>query len=223
MHWRDQRIPYPQYRRIRKRFPRYLPHWDLEEGTFFLTWRLHDALPASALATLRLETLELRQRLLEADLDPREKEAILAEFERRYDDHLDRGFGNCWLEREPVAELIAGNLEFHDGKLYHRVAWAVMPNHVHAVLRLIGSATLARVMHALKSYTAKEANAVLGRRGTFWQDDYFDRLIRSEEDLLTRVQYVVNNPAKGGLRNWKWVGLDEKELQNCRIFAKWMH
>lgn len=220
MHWKDQRIPHSRYDVIRKRFPRYLPHWELEQGTFFLTWRLYDSIPAAAREQLRLESLEMRQRLLESDLDPVEKELILRRFEERYDQWLDRGYGACWLEVPEVADLIEENLRFHDRKLYRIVAWVVMPNHVHAILRFLGNATLGRVMHSLKSYTSKEANRILGRTGTFWQADYFDRIVRSDEDLVRRVEYVAQNPAKAGLEGWRYVGVESGEVENCRVMLK---
>jgi putative DNA methylase len=49
------------------------------------------------------------------------------------------------------------------------------------------------------------ANRVLGRTGSFWQREYFDRLIRDENELERAVEYVVNNPAHAGLKDWTWV------------------
>ena len=80
-----------------------------------------------------------------------------------------------------------------------------MPNHVHVVIRAIGDQCLWRMVESWKSYTAKEANKVLGRRGRFWARDYFDRIVRNEEDLSRTIEYVLGNPEKAGLKGWKWV------------------
>jgi type I restriction enzyme M protein len=62
------------------------------------------------------------------------------------------------------------------------------------------------ILHSWKSFTAKEANKVLARTGAFWQPESFDHLIRDEQDFTHAVEYVLNNPAKAGLSDWKWVG-----------------
>jgi hypothetical protein len=41
----------------------------------------------------------------------------------------------------------------------------------------------------------------------FWQPEYYNHLIRDEEDLLHVIEYTLNNPAAPGLRNWRWVGV----------------
>jgi menaquinone-specific isochorismate synthase len=49
---------------------------------------------------------------------------------------------------------------------------------------------------------------LLGRTGQFWQREYYDHLVRSEEEFHRIVGYIAENPAKVGLKNWKWVGVD---------------
>ncbi len=39
----------------------------------------------------------------------------------------------------------------------------------------------------------------LGRRGTFWQAETFDHLVRNEEDWLDKFDYIHDNPVKAGL------------------------
>jgi REP element-mobilizing transposase RayT len=80
-----------------------------------------------------------------------------------------------------------------------------MPNHVHVVCRLLPGPELAKVLQSWKSCTARRANAILGRKGTFWQREYYDRLIRDEEEFERAVRHVVSNPERAGLKDWKWV------------------
>jgi len=60
-------------------------------------------------------------------------------------------------------------------------------------------------MHSLKSFTAKEANKLLARSGTFWQSETYDHIIRNEDDYFRTVEYVIMNPERAGLTNWQWV------------------
>jgi REP element-mobilizing transposase RayT len=65
---------------------------------------------------------------------------------------------------------------------------------------------LPKIVHSWKSFTAKEANRLIGRTGQFWQPEPYDHLIRDEVDLQRQVEYVLSNPVRAGLKNWKWVG-----------------
>jgi len=85
-----------------------------------------------------------------------------------------------------------------------------MPNHVHALLELKGSFELSSIMHSWKSYTAREANRILGRSGEFWQREYFDVLMTSSRQVDFCARYILNNPVKAGLCKevsaWPWSG-----------------
>ncbi len=48
-------------------------------------------------------------------------------------------------------------------------------------------------MQQLKSVSAHS----IGRR--VWQREYFDRILRSEEDVREKAEYIVNNPVRAGL------------------------
>ena len=73
-----------------------------------------------------------------------------------------------------------------------------MPNHVHVVLTLIDDHQLSQITHSWKSFTGKEINKRLGRKGMFWQKESFDHIVRSPESLERIEAYIRENPA--GLR-----------------------
>lgn len=80
-----------------------------------------------------------------------------------------------------------------------------MPNHVHVVARLLPGADLASILKTWKQFSSKTANRLLGQSGRFWQREYYDRLIRDEQEYRRAIRYVVENPLKAGLQNWPWV------------------
>jgi len=80
-----------------------------------------------------------------------------------------------------------------------------MPNHLHVGVGLFPGETLAALVHAWKSFSAKEANRILGTKGAFWQREYDDHLIRGQEELEHAIRYVEENPVKANLKHWKWV------------------
>ena len=167
----------------------------MDSGNYFVTFRLADSLPEAVLQQMR--------RRLSSKLENEERKRQLARAIERY---LDKGTGACHLKRAKVAALVAGAIQHQDGKSYRLIAWVVMPNHVHLVFRLLPGRKLASVIQALKSYTAHEANRLLGRTGTFWQREYFDHLIRNGQEFDRAIRYVLSNPEKAGVVHWKWVG-----------------
>lgn len=103
-----------------------------------------------------------------------------------------------------VAEEVLRSLLRDDGVRYRLLALAVMPNHVHVVFRL-DDAELDDVLRRWKGRSGYEANLILGRTGSFWQPDYFDVLIRNSRELHDTITYVLQNPLKGRLHEWRWV------------------
>jgi putative transposase len=77
-------------------------------------------------------------------------------------------------------------------------AAVIMPDHLHFVAALRQD-SLDRLLHSLKSYTAKKINALLKRQGVFWQPQYHDHAVREDEDLNEVVLYSLNNPVGAGL------------------------
>ena len=74
-----------------------------------------------------------------------------------------------------------------------------MPNHVHVLLSILPGHPLGTIVSSWKRFTAREANIVLGRKGDFWQGDYWDRFIRNEEHFSATESYIDLNPVKAGL------------------------
>lgn len=58
---------------------------------------------------------------------------------------------------------------------------------------------LSSIMHSLKSYTANQANELLGRSGPFWQKESYDHWVRDDDELERIVLYINANPVKAGL------------------------
>ena len=110
------------------------------------------------------------------------------------------------MKRDNIARIVPEALLHFDGQRYWLHAWSVMPNHVHVVMEPIADHKLSDILHSWKSFTAKAANKILRRKGEFWQPESYDHLIRDQEDFNHAVAYVLSNPIKAGLYDWKWVG-----------------
>jgi putative DNA methylase len=178
-----------------------LPHWERDEAAYFVTFRLFDSLPATVL--LRIKEV--------GRLDAQ----ISADYADRLDAYLDRGSGASFLKDPRVATLVVDALLHFDGLRYRLHAWCVMPNHVHVVFSSMPARTpalrLSKIVQSWKSYTAKEANRLLGRTGPFWQREYYDHLVRDEADFVRCIDYTINNSVKASLcerwEDWAASGL----------------
>jgi REP element-mobilizing transposase RayT len=196
----------PRFGEVRIRQRGRLPHWEKDSGLYFITFHLADSLPKPA-----LEKMMERHRILNAakhsgaHLLPNQKGMLAECTPARIEEYFDRGAGECFLRDPRIGELMANALRFWDGTRYRLVAWCVIPNHVHVICRLLPGQELSVVLQSWKSYTARRSNKTLGRGGAFWQREYYDRLIRNEDEFVRAVRYVVRNPEQAGLRDWKWV------------------
>ncbi|MGH7813493.1 MAG: REP-associated tyrosine transposase [Candidatus Binataceae bacterium] len=84
-----------------------------------------------------------------------------------------------------------------NGKTIELDAAVVMPDHVHAIFRLAGSAKLSEVLRQIKGLTARRINQSLGGTGSsLWLDESFDHIIRQEDEWQEKIEYIRNNPVK---------------------------
>jgi REP element-mobilizing transposase RayT len=184
-----------------------LPHWEYESGTYFVTFRLADSLPAQVVKKLDAE-LELISNRISDKTQPLtiyESRRLKLLHTFKIEKYLDAGSGICHLREPHVAEAVANALRHFDGKKYSLIAWCVMPNHVHVAFKIFPSGELAKIVHSWKSFTAKSANNLLGLSGTFWEREYYDHLVRDQEELGRVIRYVARNPEKARLKDWPWV------------------
>jgi REP element-mobilizing transposase RayT len=184
---------------------RHLPHLDAAHAIQFITFRLHDSVPAKMISQWQSE-LHWAERT-----KPDSKEAI--ELRKRIEKYEDRGYGACYLRDERVASIAAQALKQFDGERYHLIAWCVMPNHVHILVEQKAGYPLSKIVQSWKSYIAHEANKLLGRSGAFWAPDYFDRFVRDEKHFNAVLEYIHQNPVKAGLvsipQDWPWSSAGE--------------
>jgi len=102
------------------------------------------------------------------------------------------------------------------------VAYCLMPNHYHFLLRQDGEEAAGLVIqHTFNSYT-KAFNKRYQRSGTLFEERYQAIHIDRDEYLLHLCRYIHGNPVKAGLaqapENWaysnylEWIGLRQGDL-----------
>ena len=169
----------------------YLPHRDEPGLTQFVTFRLTDTFPES----LRSEW----EHLWRIEDDRKRRIELEA--------YLDRGRGECHLRRPDAAQIVETALRCFHSNRYELRTWCVMPNHVHVLFK-VDAMPMAEIIESWKKYTAQKVNRLLKRRGSFWEEDYWDTYMRDAEHERRTVRYIESNPAKAKLvldpRDWPW-------------------
>ncbi|WP_043585741.1 transposase [Geminisphaera colitermitum] len=203
-----------------------LPHWEQRgDGIcYFVTWRLDDALPAGRLRVWMAE----REEWMSAHPEPWDASTLNdynERFPERLEQWLDAGAGECVLRNPAMAGIVRDALLHFDGQRYRLRTFVVMPNHVHVLFNLrhaTEDTALSRLLKSWKGYTATMANRALGRSGPLWQEDYWDRIVRSESHLSHCEAYIRDNPRKAGLSPGEFifydggrVSLDEPTTKPC--------
>ena len=195
---------------------RNLPHWEQEGATYFVTFRLADAVPAE-LAKQWREELETWRKFHPEPWDA----GVAAEYRKRFlqprEDWLDQGHGSCLLRDPKAGEIVANAIRFFDGQRYHLDTFVVMPNHVHALIQPFTGFHLSEIVRSWKSYTARQLNKLLGRSGTVWMQESFDRIIRDWDALVRCRAYIAKNPAKARLRNGDFILSTSERLRNIDL------
>src|SRR5260221_2202143 len=195
----------------------YLPHWERTDATYFVTFRLADALPRDVLDRLDAERQLLEARFAARKLAgdttaPASPQTAIA---RQIEQYLDTGMGACYLATPAFASLVADALRYFDEKRYRLFTWCIMPNHVHVIVQPFAGYPLAKLIHSCKSYTAHAAARLRGSSGPFWQREYYDYLVRDETRFIRLVRYVLRNPVKARLGDWPWVYVREGLLMEA--------
>lgn len=177
-----------------------LPHWRQSGATYFVTFRLGDSLP-----TERLRALRALKKRWEATHPPPRSQKDLEDFAReamsRLERWLDQGMGTCLLKLRDVASLVANALHELDGSSHELGCYVVMPNHVHLIVRPLmpKEVPLESLLKQWKGSSAREINLLRDTKGSLWQPESFDRIVRDEEHLYRAIQYIASNPAKAGI------------------------
>lgn len=185
-----------------------LPHWQQNNATYSVTFRLADSLPQGKLSQYQEDKkhwLAIREQALADNNLTTVKDAtrhLFDSFQKNMEEALEAGHGECLLKQPAVAELVENALKHFDGERYQLFAYAIAPNHVHALIKPLMGHTLTGILHSWKSFTAHEINKSLERKGDVWQDESYDHILRDIDDYINQRDYILAHTTrrKFGLR-----------------------
>ena len=115
-----------------------------------------------------------------------------------------------------VAEQWAGLLSHHPNVSLDE--FTIMPNHIHGIICLLDTSQtsvgagfqpaqtrrqskpdhgLPEIIRGFKTYTARIINRINGTPGqAVWQRNYYEHVVRTENDLDGIRRYIMENPLK---------------------------
>ncbi len=151
---------------------KHLPHIDEANHYQFITFRTQDSIDPYL------------KKLAQQNLSHRKQQLAI-------DQYLDQSNNGTYLNGD-ILVLLSDFIKSKDTLSYELIAFCIMPNHVHLLIKPLHE--LARVMQLLKGGSAKLINEAMARRGRFWAADYYDKLIRNEKHFAVVYRYIKNNP-----------------------------
>jgi len=157
-----------------------------------------DSLPRSNLKILQAEKRAWK-RLNPRPWSSRPRREYDRFFTARVESWLDQGYGACELRREDVRREVVSSLRYFDTVRYILDEFAIMPNHIHVLVKPLEQFILSDILHSWKSYSATRINKLLGSTGQFWMDESFDHIVRDRSNLQKYRIYIRDNPRKGRL------------------------
>lgn len=122
-----------------------------------------------------------------------------------------------WLLPPQARRAVLDCCRESDGLKFELHALVVMPDHVHVLLSALRrsdgySYDIPEIMRAIKGISAHRINALLKHKGPVWQAESFDHVLRSNNSLEEKMDYICQNPIRAGLVKseeeypWMWRG-----------------
>lgn len=184
--------------------------------TILLTLRLAGSVPTRA-----GRELHQQRTAAQAAADPAAHRRAEKQFFAGFDALLDAcTVGPTYLEREKLAEMVAGELLMLEEQGLRVPCFVLLPNHLHVVLHLPGGLGLSlyKAVELLHQRTAVQARrhlrGQLPPEADFWQTGFHELPVLDEAELARIKGYLLGHAQRLALperfHNWPYVyGSDE--------------
>ena len=159
-----------------------LPHFSQKSQYQFITFRTKDS--TDDFIKKQLEDKKLQTKLIQYNIDK----------------YLDKSLKGAYLNNE-IINIAKKYLLSIDKNLCEVLALSIMPNHIHIIL--VQNDDLSKIIQYIKGGLSFLINKKLGKSGSLWQKDYFDKVVRDEKHFEVIYEYVKNNAQKASLSDAK--------------------
>jgi REP element-mobilizing transposase RayT len=116
-----------------------------------------------------------------------------------------QSFRDVAIVRLVEGEFLRTAIERH----FVSLAYCFMPDHVHFLMAgTRDDAALIPCVEVMRQRSSRAVKRLAGFR--LWQDGYFERVLRRNEDIPVAAQYIFDNPVREKLieraRDWPYSG-----------------
>lgn len=180
-----------------------VPEWTLDRAIYHVSLHLADSVPASereAWIALRTE-LAAKSKGESRPLTADESDMLKTLYGERIEKYLAAGYGDCLLRNPKAATALLEVLEHDNGRDYALHCLAIMPNHLHVIVQFAESDKLRPAVEQWKRISSHKINHACGHNGQVWTNGSYTRIIRTHDEYMRQVSYVVANPEVAGLRD----------------------
>ena len=107
--------------------------------------------------------------------------------------------------------MVVHAIRHFENQRYHLPAYVIMDDHVHVLIFPLNENRLHKIVHSWKSFTAARLTKDFSRKAPIWQREYFDRIVRDDDELMEKARYILNNPFArwSELDEYEWLGFGE--------------
>ena len=100
--------------------------------------------------------------------------------------------------------------------------YVFMPDHLHLILR--GNQPGSSVLNCMKRFK-QSSGFYLSKHGYRWHKSFYDRVVRSPEELREQVCYILANPVRAGLvrscLDWPHLGTSTGSIEDLLAELQW--
>lgn len=103
-------------------------------------------------------------------------------------------------------------------------ACVIMPDHVHLLITPFEIernqwVPISKLLQSIKGFSAREINKLRMNHNPVWQDESWDRIVRSDKEFLERYEYISENPSRRNLgTSYPWLWLNNHSWKDLEQF-----
>ena len=106
---------------------------------------------------------------------------------------------SLFTEKKSI-NLLLLTIEYLKLSLDYRIfAFCILPEHIHFIIQPFGKYSLSYIMQLVKGNFSRRFNKMHDSAGHIWQKRFYDEGIRNESMLISKIEYIHNNPLKHGI------------------------
>lgn len=106
---------------------------------------------------------------------------------------------NFFLNKNRAEVVIDYIYRAKERMINYLLAFVIMSEHLHLLIVPQNEYSISQIMLFIKKGSSRIIHIKEDTSGHLWSKRFFDKGIRSEQELLKTIEYIHNNPVKAGL------------------------